>query len=94
MTDNDVWCDFSPRLKPARGAEFSSDKAEGDTRADGVVTYSEVSVRPDNEVWRNLCPRDRGAEFSSDKAHRRLRLMAYFAYAEVAIEEQRSMAEF
>ena len=34
------------------------DEAQGDTSADGVETYSEVLVRPDNEVLRRFILRD------------------------------------
>ena len=37
-------------------------EAEGDARADGVETYSEVSARPDNEAMRRPTQAPRGAE--------------------------------
>ena len=38
------------RYEGSRGAEIVRGKAEGDARADGVVTYSEVGASPDNEA--------------------------------------------
>ncbi len=49
---NEVLNSLRPRL--ARKTEIVADEAEGDARADGVDTYSEVSARPDNEVSGDL----------------------------------------
>ena len=79
---------------PARGAEIVRDEAEGDARADGVYTYSEVGARPDNEVRKplkrrgfrsgNFCPRGI-AEVKLRKTRRKKTPAptAYFAYVEV-----------
>ena len=57
-----------PRL--ARGGEIVQSEAKGGTRADGVATYSEVGVSPDNDVsWRPCAVRakgSRGVEISRD----------------------------
>ena len=70
-------------------------KAEGDARADGVETYSEVSARPDNEVMRRLCPRGLAEQKRmQSEAHRSRGAKAYLMYVEVTCEKQRRYAPF